>query len=330
MTQMKFTRLLFFITILFTTLSCRQNTQRDVPVIGFVEAFEDATISQAKTGFLDALSRRGYSESDGTLKVLQRNAQGDIPMLNQIVNYFVSEEVDLIGSSTTLATIAAVQRNRDIPVFMSVSSMPEIIGLTDQQGRAPDNLFGVGEDLNYIDTAFSIIPDMLSKRITDRKIRIGMIYNQSEPQSVDAFKRIEDLASRLNVTLIALPLNSSAEAQLVTRSLLDRQIDAFFANPDNTVFAAFETILKNCSLADIPIFTSESGLVQRGALAAFGADIYAWGYQAGLQAARYLDARETKLQIEMVDKRVRVFNPTAAHKYGFEFSDNFQAIDTIN
>ena len=100
--------------------------------------------------------------------------------------------------------------------------------------------------------------------------------------------RIKSLADKANVTLIALPLNSSADAQLVTKSLLSRNIDAFFANPDNTVFASFETILKSCNQANVPIFTSEAGLVKRGAVAAFGADIYQWGYQAGEQAAEFL------------------------------------------
>ncbi len=114
-----------------------------------------------------------------------------------------------------------------------------------------------------------------------------MIYNQSEPQSVDALERIKQLALKLNVTIEALPLNTSADAQLVTQSLLSNNIDAFFANPDNSVFASFETILKNCNQKNVPI-TSEVGLVKRGALVAFGADIYKWGYQAGEQAAKFL------------------------------------------
>jgi len=308
---------------------CDRGGDNDIPVVGFVEAFEDATIAQARTGFTDALSNRGYSEKQGTVKVLSRNAQGDIPMLNQIVNYLESEQVDLIGTSTTLATIAAVQRNQEIPVFMSVSSMPDIIGLKDARGAVPANLHGVGERFEYIDTACSLIPQMLSERVSGRRLRIGMIYNQSEPQSVDAYQRIERLAGKLDVELVALPLNSSAEAQMVTRSLLEEEIDAFFANPDNTVFAAFETILKNCRAGDVPVFTSESGLVQRGAVAAFGADIYAWGYQAGLQAADYLDQGATR-EIELVKKRIRVYNPKAAAAYGFEFPENFQSIKEIN
>src|SRR5690606_26148022 len=135
------------------------------------------------------------------------------------------------------------------------------------------------------------------------------IYNQSEPQSVEAYEHIAELADSMNTQLVALPLNSSAEAQLVVRALLAKNIDAFFANPDNTVFAAFETILKNCNDKNIPVFTSESGLVARGAVAAFGADIYQWGHQSGAQAAHYLKRGSTDdLQVEMLHVRKRVYN----------------------
>src|SRR3546814_7110819 len=125
-----------------------------------------------------------------------------------------------------------------------------------------------------------------------------MIYNQSEPQSVDALKRVERIAGKLNIVVEAMPLTNSADAQLVAQSLLNKNIDVFFANPDNTIFASFETILKNCNQYNIPIFTSEAGLVKRGAVAAFGADIYQWGYQAGKQAASYLRSEEHTSELQ--------------------------------
>jgi putative ABC transport system substrate-binding protein len=181
------------------------------------------------------------------------------------------------------------------------------------------------EELNYIDTSFALIPKLLKPKAG--QLTIGMIFNQSEPQSADALDRIKGLATKLNVKIIALPLNSSADAQLVTQALLNKNIDAFFANPDNTVFAAFETILKSCNQKNIPIFTSEAGLVQRGAVAAFGADIYQWGYQSGLQAAQYLKTHKTDgLKLEMVKIRKRVYNAAAAKKYNITIPADFVAV----
>jgi putative ABC transport system substrate-binding protein len=195
----------------------------------------------------------------------------------------------------------------------------------DASGKAPANLFGAVEDLNYIDTSFSLIPKLLKP--TMGKLTVGMIYNQSEPQSVDALALIKSRAELLGVNLVALPLNSSADAQLVTQALLDKKIDAFFALPDNTVFASFETIVKSCDAKFVPIFTSEAGLVQRGAVAAFGADMYQWGYQAGEQAAQFLKTHKTDgLKYEMVKVRKRVYNPVVATKYHITVPANFVAV----
>ena len=306
-------------------MACQPKKDKNVPVVGFIDAFEDATIAQAKIGFTDALAKNGFSKEKGNIEIEYRNAQGSIPTLTQIVNYFVSQPVDLLATSTTLSSVTAAQKTKTIPIFMMVSPTPERAHLVDAQGKAPANLFGTVEDLNYIDTSFSLIPKLLSPK--KGKLVVGMIYNQSEPQSADAMERIKELAGKLNITLLALPLNSSAEAQLVTQSLLDKNIDAFFANPDNTVFAAFETILKSCEQKNVPIFTSEAGLVQRGAVAAFGADIYQWGYQSGLQAAQYLKTHKTNgLKPEMVKVRKRVYNASAAKKYQVTIPANFEAV----
>jgi putative ABC transport system substrate-binding protein len=322
---MKMFKSLSLFILIVVIYSCRPGAKSTVPVIGFVDAFEDASIAPARTGFVDALKKNGFSEEQKNIKIEYRNAQGSIPTLTQIVNYFVSEKVDLMATCTTLSSITALQKTKTIPVFVMVAPTARLMKMEDSNGKGPANMFGAVEDLNYIDTSFSNISKFLKPKAG--KLVVGMIYNQSEPQSVDAEKRIESLANKLNITLIALPLNSSADAQLVTQSLLSRNIDAFFANPDNTVFTAFETILKSCDQKNVPIFTSEAGLVQRGAVAAFGADIYQWGYQAGEQAAQFLKTHSTAgLQPEMVKVRKRVYNAAAAKKYNITVPLNFETV----
>src|ERR1700759_3472293 len=208
---------LVFTVIIFT--SC-QTKQSNMPVVGFVDAFEDATISQARTGFTDALKKNGFSEDQHTIKIEYRNAQGDIPTLTQIVNRFVSEKVDLLATCTTLSTVTALQKTKTIPDFAMVSPVPARMNVLSSTGAAPPNLFVELEDLNYIDISFNIIPKLLKPKIDN--LVIGMIYNQSEPQAADAMTRIKSLADKAGATLIALPLNLSADAQLVTKSLLSK------------------------------------------------------------------------------------------------------------
>ncbi len=314
----------YLLIALVALASCNQK-KSDVPVVGFVDAFQDNTIEQAKIGFIDALKKNGFDEQKGNVKITYRNAQGNIPTLTQIVNYFISEKVTLIAANASLPTITAIQKTKTIPIFMMVAPTPALMKVQNDKGEAPANLFGVADDLGYIDTSFLLIPTVIKPK--SGLIKVGMIFNQAEPQSVEAIQRIEQLAHKNNITLVSLPVNTSADAQLVTAALLNKNIDAFFANPDNTVFASFESIVKLCNQAKVPIFTSEAGLVARGALVAYGADIYQWGYQAGEQAAAYLKSgNTTNLKWEMVKTRKKVFNPAVAKNYGFTIPSTFEPI----
>ncbi len=300
-----------------------QGPSGKVPVIGFADAFQDATIARAKDGFFDALSDSGYSVTKGTIRVIYRNAEGDIPVLTQAMQFFISQKVDLIAANATITTITAVQQTRTIPVCMMVAPAPGLAGLTDPNGRPPANLFGVYETLSYIDTSVRLIKDLMPSVRT-----IGTVFNQAEPQSRQALQEIREECKALGLNLVALPVDNSAETQLVVNALLSRHIDAFFAMPDNTIFASFETIAHSCSLSHVPVFTSEAGLVSRGAIAAYGADMYSWGFQAGQEAVRFLrQGNLSGIHPVEVSLRRKVYNPREAALYGIHFGSGFTPVD---
>ena len=279
-------RLLLFAALCVWSLfisSCGGNDSRDRRYrVAFLDAFEDATLAEAKKGFFVALKDSGFTP-ETNLDVLYRNAQGDIPALTQSVDYFIAQQVDLIACNATLSTISAAKKTNKIPICMMVSPSPEIAGLIDKSGKPQSNLFGVYETLEYIDTAFTLI-----RELRPEAKKVGTIINQSEPQSVDALKRIQSVASQLSLELVVLPASNSADTRIITEQLVAQGIDVFFALPDNTIFASFETIASVCKGKGIPILTSEAGLIARGADMAFGADIYQWGYDAGCQAVSFL------------------------------------------
>ncbi len=315
---------LFALILAATFFSCNSSqtkTQEQKKfTIGFLDLLQDETLEHAKKGFFAALKDHGYD--DKNLDVIYRNAQNDQPTLQQACDYLVSQPVDLIATNPTLSTITAVQKTKIIPVFMMVSPRPDIAKLTDANGKAPSNLFGVYETLEYIDTSV-----MLIKKILPSAKKIGTIFNQSEPQSVDALARIEMECSKLGLKLEKLPVNNSNETQLVVGALLNKKIDAFFALPDNVVFSSMEIIVKSCDDAKVPVFTSEEGLVKRGAVAAFGADMYQWGYQSGVQAAQFLVTKSTNgLQPEIVKLRRRVFNEGKAKQYSLHFDLSYTPV----
>jgi putative ABC transport system substrate-binding protein len=307
-------RIIFWLLFILSW-SCAEEQGK---TIVYIDAFKDDTIEQARKGFEKALQDQGVQE----VKLNYKNAQGDIPSLNQLVRFASAQEVDLIATCPSLATIAAVQFEKNIPIVMMVSPTPERMMLLDAQGNAPSNLYGVAETIDYIDTSFAMIMELLPKE----DLSIGLIYNPSEPQSVNAYERLNELALKIGISLIAKPVTNTGELQLVTGALLNEGIDAFFANPDNTVFGGFETIVNTCDKANIPVFTSESGLVARGAIAAYGPDIYEWGYQSGIIAAELLKGNSVEPKWELVKKRIKVYNQEAAKKFNLEVPSAFKPL----
>ena len=312
----------FLYLFLVCLIGCFANEKKTVPIIGFLDLLQDETLAQAKNGFFDALRQEGFDETKKTIEIIYRNAQGDQPALFQSCDYLIARKVDLIATNPTLSTITAVQKTKDIPVFMMVSPRPDLAGLTDKNGNAPENLFGIFETLEYIDTSV-----MLIKKVLPSVKKIGTIFNQSEPQSVEALNEIKKACEKEGIELISQPVNSSNETQLVVQSLLSRNIDAFFALPDNVVFSSMEIIVKSCDDARVPVFTSEEGLVKRGAIAAFGADMYQWGFQSGKQAAVFLKQKSTGgLKPSIVKVRRRVYNAEKAKYFNLKFESSFVAV----
>jgi putative tryptophan/tyrosine transport system substrate-binding protein len=311
--------LIFFLLIQF---SCSDSKRTGIPTVGFIDLLTDETLNQAKRGFFTALKDQGFDPMQNTLKIIYRNAQNDQPALIQACDYLIAQSPDLIATNPTLSTITVVQKQKTIPVFMMVSPSPELMNLTDDSGKGPPNLFGTYETLEYIDTAI-----MLIRQLKPDAKKVGAIYNQSEPQSVEALKRIEKICRENGLELVSQAANNSSETQLIVQSLLGKNIDVFFALPDNTVFSSMEVIVKSCDDAKVPVFTSEEGLVKRGAVAAFGADMYQWGYQSGTQAASYLKSGSTTgLKPEPVSVRRKVYNKEKAAFFNIVTDSTFTAV----
>ncbi len=308
---------LFALWLICLALGMGCAPKSSLPKVGYAQMFVDATLDKAKQGFYDALKEAGF-ENGKNIEIIERNAQGDNATLNQAIEYFISEKVALIATNPTISTIAAVQRTKEIPICMMVAPRPDLAGLTDENGNAPQNLSGTYETLAYIDTSVALI-----KQVFPNAKRVGTIYNSSEPNAVNAVARLRKTCEQLGLTLVEAGAVASNESQQVALSLLGRNIDVFFALPDNIIFSSFETIYQTLTPKKIAIVSSEAGLVERGALMAYGADFYMWGKQAGEKAVRILKGEKNVLPDE-VKLRKRIYNEKTLQELGLSVPNGFE------
>ncbi|MBK7439625.1 MAG: hypothetical protein IPI77_23475 [Saprospiraceae bacterium] len=85
----------------------------NVPVVGFVDASKTTPSGRRKPGFIDALEQA--KKKKRYAQIIYRNAQGNIPTLTQIVNYFIAQEVSLIATNPSLSTITTYRTPRLSP-----------------------------------------------------------------------------------------------------------------------------------------------------------------------------------------------------------------------
>jgi putative ABC transport system substrate-binding protein len=313
-----FSASLVILSVCLVSLGCGEKT-KSMPTIGYVQMLEDATIDEAKRGFITALQDEGY-EDGKNIAIDFQNAQNDMVLLNQILDKFIADKVDLIAANTTVATIAAVQKTNSIPVCMMVAPRPDIANLTKADGSYPKNLLGTYETLAYIDTSIALIKQVFPEAKT-----VGTAFNFTEPNSINARGRLMHMCDSLGLELVEASLASSNETQQVVESILTNDIDVFFALPDNIIFSSFETVYKLTNAKKIPIVSSEMGLVKRGALMAYGADFYEWGYQAGQSAVKVLGGQKD-VAPDKVKIRKRAYNPKTASELGIDPPEDFEAM----
>lgn len=308
-----------------TLVGCSRVSKTRTPVVGFLDFVQDDTLAQARQGFIDALAERGFSEKKGTIEFVYRCAQGDQPTLILACKDIISHHPALIATCPTISTIVAAHQTQNIPILMMVSPRPDIVGLTSAGGAFQSNLLGAYETLDYLKEAPVII-----RQLTPAVRRVGLVYNPAEPQSVLALKVVQKAFAEHGLTLDVAPVNSPTDAVMVAQAQVARGVQAFFAMPDSTVFASFDGLKKVCDHAHLPIFTSELGLVARGALAGYGADFYAWGQQVGEQAASILEKGSASgVHLELVKVRKRVFNPQTAAFLGVRVPDGFEPVSKL-
>lgn len=89
---------------------------------------------------------------------------------------------------------------------------------------------------------------------------------------------------------------------------------------DNTVVAAFESLLQVAEEKGAPLVTADGESVERGAVATYGVDYEALGRQTGEMALRILldGADPAQMPIETQSELLLFVNPAAAERMGVE------------
>ena len=98
--------------------------------------------TQSVKGLRDGLKELGYKEKENILVEI-RDAKGDRAALKPMANELVSKKVDLIFTTGTRSTQAAMAATNEIPIVFRHPGNPQTMGLVKSNTRPGGNVTGV-------------------------------------------------------------------------------------------------------------------------------------------------------------------------------------------
>ncbi len=294
------------ILLFFILYGC--NPVRNKITIGYVQITQDPVLDSAKAGLFHALADSGFVDGKN-IRVLNNNAQGDLSMINTILQSFISQNVDMVITNSTPCMAAAAQSVRNTPVVFTVAFSPEQIGMK----SVPANLYGIFDPLKadeFVDLLIECIPGLK---------RVGIPFNNSEPNAEYSVKVLRTALEIRGVELVTASVTSVNDLLMAGQYLSGQKIDALVAAADNTVYLGLPVLAKLATEKKIPLFVTDPLQTEKGAAVGYGVDYSMWGYQSGLKAVEILKGRNQVMShIEPILNYELTINRQACLNQGIE------------
>lgn len=278
----KFAAVALSLTLGLTALTGCGSKKTEVKTIGISQYGEHASLDNCREGFLQGLADAGLVEGEDFTYDYQNAGFNDNTAI-QIAQNFSAQNVDLMCAVATPSATAcyAAAEDKDIPVVFTAITDPVEAKLDS------GNITGTSDKLP-VEAQLELIRALQPDAKT-----IGIIYTQSEPNSVSAIREYEEKAPDYGFTIEAVGITQQSQATQAADTLIAKKVDCFSNLTDNNVVGVLSSLLEKTDEAGIPIYGSEIEQVVLGCVASAGIDYYQLGIQTGLMAAKVLTGEAT-------------------------------------
>ncbi len=260
--------------------------KNNTPVIAITQIAPHPSLDRIRQGILDELNESTHKN----VKVIFQNAQGNIAIATQIAQRFISLNPKIIIPITTPSaqTVQAAAHNKNIPIVFAAVTDPLEARLIKSDGSNLPFVTGVQDAPPYAEQ-IQQIQTLLNKK----NVRIGIIYNPGEINSLSQIKHFEEALAHKGGTILLSPATSTINVSAATARLTDR-VDAFYLPNDNTIISSLASVLKIADNKKVPVFSSDPESVKRGCTASIAPDQYQIGRQVGKLTIRILNGQRAE------------------------------------
>ena len=303
--------------LLISLISLHQlkaDKKKDVFRIGISQFITHQSLDATREGFVDELAKQGYIEGKN-IEIDLQNAQGEQRNLKTISQQ-LAESSDVVLAIATPSAQSLANTTQTIPVIFSAVTDPVSAKLVESREHPGGNVTGTSDQSSdAISTQINLIKKVLPKAKT-----IGILYTQSEPNSVVQKDEAKRLLEEKGFTVVEKTILDSNNVKAAAESLM-AEVDMVFVPTDNIISSTMETVKQVSIKHKVPVFGGSTEMIAVGGLYNYGTNYEELGRQTARMLIRVLKGEKPEnIAVELPEKLELHTNQEMADALGIDIS----------
>lgn len=309
---------LLVVGILLTSLislhQLKADKKKDVFRIGISQFITHQSLDATREGFVDELAKQGYIEGKN-IEIDLQNAQGEQRNLKTISQQ-LAESSDVVLAIATPSAQSLANTTQTTPVIFSAVTDPVSAKLVESREHPGGNVTGTSDQSSdAISTQINLIKKVLPKAKT-----IGILYTQSEPNSVVQKDEAKRLLEEKGFSVVEKTILDSNNVKAAAESLM-AEVDMVFVPTDNIISSTMETVKQVSIKHKVPVFGGSTEMVAVGGLYNYGTNYEELGRQTARMLIRVLKGEKPEnIAVELPEKLELHTNQEMADALGIDIS----------
>ena len=309
---------LLVVGILLTSLislhQLKADKKKDVFRIGISQFITHQSLDATREGFVDELAKQGYVEGKN-IEIDLQNAQGEQRNLKTISQQ-LAESSDVVLAIATPSAQSLANTTQTTPVIFSAVTDPVSAKLVESRAHPGGNVTGTSDQSSdAISTQINLIKKVLPKAKT-----IGILYTQSEPNSVVQKDEAKRLLEEKGFTVVEKTILDSNNVKAAAESLM-AEVDMVFVPTDNIISSTMETVKQVSIKHKVPVFGGSTEMIAVGGLYNYGTNYEELGRQTARMLIRVLKGEKPEnIAVELPEKLELHTNQEMADALGIDIS----------
>jgi len=318
-----------FITMLASTatawpLAARAQQPRRMRRVGIVMPFAkgDSEGEARIRAFKQELAKLGWTDG-GNIQFDERWPADNMDLVRSHAASLVASNPDIIVASGGRIVPVLMRLTRSIPIVLPGATDPVGVGWAQSLARPGGNVTGfTAFELAMLGKSLEIL-----KQIAPAVVRVALIYNPDNPNSVHYRRISEGASARLAIETVDHPIHGLPDIERAITSLAKRGNSGIFFLPDITTNAVRDDVVALVARHRVPAIYSDLFFVKIGGLAFYGPD----RMEGFRRSAGYVDRilrgeKPGDLPFQQPTKYELMVNRTAAKALGLELSPALLAL----